>query len=109
MPHAIMGQCIYPFEALDDDYGSKLHSVSQSTERAGELRNVSIHGQGGKAAACKSGRSGGRRARSLPPSFLKEERDSTVFVASLRGLAWGAYIKDVCTRRGEGVAQKQTY
>ena len=59
MPHAIMGQCIYPFEALDDDYGSKLHSVSQSTERAGELRNVSIHGQGGKAAACKSGRAGG--------------------------------------------------
>ena len=26
MAHAIiMGQCIYPFEALDDDYGSKLH------------------------------------------------------------------------------------
>ena len=47
--------------------------------RQPRLRNVlrvSIHGQGMQKRA-------GGRARSLPPSFLREERDSTVFVASL--------------------------
>ena len=88
MPHAIMGQCIYPFEALDDGYGSKLHSVSQSTDsESGRVakRIYSWAREGGRRHAKAGGLRAGERARSLPPSFLKEERDSTVFVASPRG------------------------
>ena len=77
--------------------------MSQSSERAGERVAKRIYSwaaarEVGRRHAKASGPRANGQGPFLPPSFLKEERDSTVFVASPReGLARSALPEVVLT------------